>query len=180
MAGFKWSDDPVDRAVNLCDDQVMSQSCFSLRPVTNDDLPEICRIEREVHLAPWSETSLKAEIEKPYSHLLVMTDDETDSHIAGYVVFWIMLEECQILNVAVGLPYRRRGLAKQMVRQVVSLAVKKGIKKVVLDVRKSNHAALQLYQGIGFAVVHISKAFYSDGEDAYRMLLSLEDDGLQF
>jgi ribosomal-protein-alanine N-acetyltransferase len=147
---------------------------LSLRPATTEDIPNILAIENKVHVAPWNEGHFLSELTKPYSQFLVMTDDETDELITGYVVFWILFDECQILNIAVDLPYRGLGIAKQMVRKAAALAFKKGIKKVVLDVRKSNMAAVQLYQGMNFSITHIRKGFYTNGEDAYQMTLNLD------
>jgi ribosomal-protein-alanine N-acetyltransferase len=153
---------------------------FCLRPATADDLSRVLPIENKVHVSPWNEEHFQSEFTKPYSHFLLFTDDETDLEVAGYVVFWIMFDECQILNVAVDLPYRGLGLAKQMIRKAAQISLQKGIKKVVLDVRKSNLSAIQLYQGLNFTITHIRKGFYSNGEDAYQMTLLLEGDPFQF
>lgn len=153
---------------------------LSLRPATPDDLPIILEIEQKTHAAPWTQEHFQLELSKPYSHFLVMTDDETDSKIAGYIILWTLLDECQILNIVVDPPYQRKGLAKQMIRKSVQLAFQKNILKIVLDVRKSNLPAIQLYQSLHFVITHIRKGFYSNGEDAYQMTLSLKEDPFQF
>jgi [ribosomal protein S18]-alanine N-acetyltransferase len=158
----------------------MIQATSSLRPLTDDDLPAIVEIEQKVHIAPWTLEHFRAELEKPYSEVLVMTDDETDSQVAAYIVYWLMFEECQILNVAVDLPYRGLGLAKRMVRQVITLGSRKGVHRVTLDVRKSNLPAVNLYQSIGFVITRVQKGFYSNGDDAYQMALSLVDEKVDF
>lgn len=152
-------------------------SVFSFRPGTLDDLPELARIEKAVHPSPWGEEQFKAELEKPYARVLLLTDDETDSQIAGYVVFWLMFDEAQILNIAVDLPHRGMGFAKKLIRQVVADAIHKNIRKVLLDVRKGNAPAIQLYQAMRFTIGQIRKGFYSDGEDAYTMTLDLDSAG---
>ncbi len=151
----------------------MKTESFSLRPATTEDLSAILQIETQVYPNPWTEEHFRLELTKPYSHFLVFTDDETDSIVAGYLVAWVMFDECQILNIATGLNYRGLGLAKQMIQKVVSIVAKKEIKKVVLDVRKSNAAAIQLYQQMNFNITHVRKEFYSNGEDAYQMTLRL-------
>ena len=150
---------------------------LSPRPASTDDLAGLVRIEKQVHVSPWDEAHFAAEIEKSYSRVLVVTDDETDSVIAGYVVIWLMFDEAQILNIAVDLPFRGLGLARGLIRQVVSHAIKKEIRKVILDVRKSNAAAIALYQSMRFTIGQVRKGFYSDGEDAYTMVLDLDDAG---
>jgi len=151
---------------------------FSLRPATLEDLPEVTRIEALVHVAPWDEAAFVGEMQKPFAHVLVMTDDETDSVIAGYVVFWLQEHEAEILNIAVALNHRGLGLARRMILQVVSLAMKQGLGRLVLDVRKSNLAAIQLYQSLRFTITQVRKGFYSNGEDAYTMTLDLHGEGV--
>lgn len=158
----------------------MDETLFSLRPATTDDIPHLIAIEKRVHLAPWTEEHFVAELTKPYSNSYVLTDDETDSTIAGYVVCWMMFDECQILNVAVDLPFRGLGMAKLMIRKVIALAATKNSKKIILEVRKTNMPAIQLYQRLGFVISHILKGFYSNGEDAYQMTHSFKDDSIAF
>jgi ribosomal-protein-alanine N-acetyltransferase len=106
-----------------------------------------------------------------------MTDDETDTLIAGYLVCWTMFDECQILNIVVDLEYRGLGLGKFMINKIFALATKRNIRKVVLEVRKSNLSAIYLYQKMGFSITHVRKGFYSNGEDAYSMVAFLDEGG---
>ncbi len=152
----------------------------SLRPISEDDLPKVIEVENRSHLAPWSEASFRGEMEKPYAQILVLTDDETDSEIFGYIVSWSLFEECQILNVVVDLPHRGLGYAQKMIRQVVQQALRAGLKRVLLDVRKGNLPAVQLYQKLSFNVTQVRRAFYSDGEDAYLMTLDLTGPKVDF
>ncbi|MGZ3699566.1 MAG: ribosomal protein S18-alanine N-acetyltransferase [Bdellovibrionota bacterium] len=153
---------------------------MSLRPATPEDLPQVLAIETAVKAANWTEENFRAELSKPYSHFLVLTDDETDTKIAAYIVFWILFDECQILDIAVDLPFRGLGYAKKLVGQAVKEATRKGIRKVLLDVRKSNQPAIQLYQSLKFVVTHVRKNFYSDGEEAYQMALYLNEIQVEF
>jgi ribosomal-protein-alanine N-acetyltransferase len=119
---------------------------------------------------------MESELSKPYSSFLVYTDDETDTEIAGYIIFWTMFDECQILNLGVDISFRGLGIAQKLVRQAVQQAISKNIRKVLLDVRKSNQPAILLYQKVGFVIIHVRKSFYSNGEDAYQMALYLNQD----
>jgi ribosomal-protein-alanine N-acetyltransferase len=154
---------------------------LSMRPATPDDVLEILRIERAVQVAPWTDENIRGELAKPYARVLIMTDDDTDSKVAAYISYWVMFEECHILNLAVDLPFRRLGLGKMLVRTAAREAIRGNIRKLTLDVRKGNQIAVALYQELGFAITHIRKAFYSDGEDAYQMALALnEADAVDF
>lgn len=153
---------------------------YSLRKATAEDLSQVLAIENRAYSCPWSKESFLAELKKPYSHFLLMTDDETDSVVAGYVIFWMLFDECQILNLAVSLDHRGEGFANKMLRKTIDLAIKAGLKRVVLDVRKSNASAISLYQGLGFVIAHIRKGHYSNGEDAYQMVLELMGHRVEF
>ena len=149
------------------------ESNFSIRPATEDDLPAILEIENSVYPIPWTAEQFKAEIEKPFANVLVLTDDDTDQIVAGYVVFWMMFDECHILNVAVHPKWRGLGIGGKLTRIAVDFALKKELKRVFLEVRKSNEAAVKLYQKVGFFIDHIKPRFYDNGEDAYFMVMYL-------
>lgn len=156
------------------------ESPLSLRPATEDDLKQLAEIEARVHISPWTLEHFRSELTKPYSQVLLLTDDETDSEITGYIVIWFMFDECQILNVVVDVPHRGLGLGKLMIRKAISLAGNKGLRKMSLEVRKGNLPAIHLYQSTGFVISHIRKGFYANGEDAYLMTLSLDTEAIRF
>jgi ribosomal-protein-alanine N-acetyltransferase len=148
-------------------------SLQSLRPVTSEDLPNILTIEKLVYPYPWSEEHFRAEMEKPHAKFYVLTDDETDSVVSGYVVFWLAGDFGHLLNVAVHPEFRRQGLGERLVRRVIDEALREGVEKVVLEVRKGSLPAIALYQKVGFRILRIQKSFYQNGEDAYVMELPL-------
>ena len=150
---------------------------LSLRPATEDDLTAVLDIERRCYPAPcvaWTEEAFRGEIQKPFCHFLVLTDDETDSILVGYVVYWLLFDECHILNVAIHPDWRGQALGTLLVRNAINAAVKKEVKRVFLEVRKSNTGAISLYQKLGFFIDHIKTAFYENGDDCYFMVLYLE------
>ncbi len=146
---------------------------YSVRPAASDDLIKIQAIESRVHRAPWTLGHFEQEISKSFSHTWVLTDDESDEEMIGYAVFWQMDQTIELLNIAVDSAFQKQGFAKKILQKIISLGVKKQLKAVKLDVRKSNGAAIQLYQSLGFVILHMRKAFYSDGEAAYHLSLDL-------
>jgi len=81
-----------------------------------------------------------------------------------------------VTSISVLRSYRRLGLAKKlMVQSQQAMASIYKASDVSLHVRKSNRAALGLYQDtLGFTVKSIENKYYADGEDAYAMQLSLK------
>lgn len=76
-----------------------------------------------------------------------------------------------ITSIAVAREYRRLGLATRLLKQSLkTLRENYGAEYVSLHVRKSNIAALHLYQrSLDFKVLEITPSYYADGEDAYSM-----------
>src|ERR1700721_2349686 len=93
---------------------------FSFRRATQDDIQQVMVVERQSYPLPWTLSGFEAELGKPYSTFLVLTDDETDHEITGYIVYWILDTEMHILNVAVHLEWRGLGVGSQMIRHAVN------------------------------------------------------------
>ncbi|MCC7440750.1 MAG: ribosomal protein S18-alanine N-acetyltransferase [Bdellovibrionales bacterium] len=145
----------------------------SLRRATEDDLEGLAALEQRCQPAPWTREQFQAEFLKPYSQVILLTDDETDERILGYIVFWVVFDETQILNVAVEPDARGLGYGRRLVAAAVKAALRAQSKRVTLDVRVGNLGAIALYERCKFVKSHVRKAFYSDGEDGIQMDLFL-------
>lgn len=124
---------------------------------------------------PWSRTQFEAELHKSHAKFLVLTDDETDSVVVGYIVYWVQVEGASLLNVCVAPKFRGLGFGEQLVRTMIKDVVREEIPCTRLEVRASNQAAISLYQRIGFKKTHEREKFYSDGETADVMELKTSD-----
>ena len=101
--------------------------------------------------------------------MLVLTDDETDSIVVGYIVYWLQAEAISLLNVAVDPNWRGFGFGMKLMQAMIKETVQEDISKIILEVRESNSSAIALYNTIGFKVTHTRKNFYSNGETALVM-----------
>ncbi len=147
----------------------------SLRPGTEEDIPGILQIEKQSHPEPWSDSHFRQELSVPYSRILVLTDDETDSIILGYLVYWLQAEAVSLLNVTVAPACRGLGFSRILIGAMVNEAVREEIPKVILEVRESNETAIRVYERMGFKKTHERKGFYSNGETAFVMELKTSD-----
>lgn len=86
------------------------------------------------------------------------------SELAGFLYFWTVIDEFQIMDIAVTEKYRRQGVAETLLNKLISEA---SVKKfaITLDVRVHNTPALKLYEKLGFELVTVRKAYYGNGED---------------
>jgi ribosomal-protein-alanine N-acetyltransferase len=92
---------------------------------------------------------------------------------AGYVGSWLTLPNAEILNLFVSEQYRGKGLGKKLMNQVIEICKQEEIQNITLEVRKSNHYAITMYQSLGFHVATTRKNYYEDGEDALLLMLEI-------
>jgi len=81
-----------------------------------------------------------------------------------------------LLDLAVDEASRRRGVGRELVARVLGEARESGARLVLLEVRRSNAAAIALYRSAGFTENGVRRGYYSDnGEDALEMSLELSE-----
>ena len=149
-------------------------------PLAKSDIPSILEIEYDSQLEPWTEKAFLGEIGRANSRLLVArlitsASGDQSPEVAGYICFWSVSGEIQILNLAVRQTLRRRGIA----RRLIEVAIRKGLEQhaefVTLEVRKSNVAARKLYESFGFEVTGERPDYYGvQKESAVLMQLELK------
>jgi [ribosomal protein S18]-alanine N-acetyltransferase len=133
----------------------------------------IIEIENASFLSPWSKSAFRAETEKRISHLWVLSSDEA---VDGYICFWIVGNEIQILNLAVHPEKRHEGSGRLLLTRMIEKGISEGIKNAWLEVRPSNASARNLYKKLGFCEAGIRPNYYPETkEDAILMSLELPE-----
>lgn len=93
----------------------------------------------------------------------------------GFLLAWHVADEVHLINVATHPDHRRRGIARLLLGKLLEFTRRSRARLVVLEVRRSNRAAIQLYRRHGFSAMGIRRAYYADnGEDAVEMILALD------
>jgi ribosomal-protein-alanine N-acetyltransferase len=136
-----------------------------------EHLEQVLEIERASFPTPWSKRMFLDEIASPLSHHFVVTKPETgDEVVICYIIFWMLMEEVHILNIATHPACRRLGIAYALLHFALDFAYKQGGIVYLLEVRRGNQAAIDLYKKIGFSSWRIRSNYYTDtGEDALIM-----------
>jgi len=90
--------------------------------------------------------------------------------LAAYIILTHILDEGQIINIAVHPDYRRMGIANALIEKILEYSRGNGIKLLMLEVRESNAAAIKLYEKFEFREVGRRKRYYKNPiEDAILM-----------
>lgn len=133
----------------------------------NRHIKSLKRIEDACFSLPWTEKMLEAELPDE-THVFLIA--ESCGEAIGYVGMQFVLDEGYISNVAVAREYRRMGIARALIAELLSRADALGLSFVTLEVRKSNAPAIALYSSFGFVPVGERRNYYQrPREDAVLM-----------
>lgn len=142
-----------------------------LRDACATDARRLAEIDGLQNPSPWSESLFHASIAAGQCRLAV----DASGRICGFVVVQTVLDECEILGLAVEPGQQRRGIGTRLLSAALAQARAQGVRTCHLEVRASNEAAQSLYHAHGFVPNGRRKAYYGAGaarEDA--LLLRLE------
>ncbi len=143
----------------------MTKNALQIAPMTGEHLTEILAIEKSSFHDPWSSVSFLDSIGEPPASWVALDS----GRVAAYMVTLWVLDEIHLLNFAVREDLRRRGIGTYLVDFLFQKAYTRGIRAILLEVRRSNQAAIEFYQKHGFQPLYYRKAYYQDGEDAWVM-----------
>lgn len=130
-----------------------------IREMSEKDIAEIARLEKECFSEPWSENSLKDELKNVTARFFVLKKGEK---VLGYIGANNIFREVYITNVAVFENARGKGYGERLLRRLICQSKAENAVFVTLEVRKSNKKAISLYEKCGFKPVGERKNFYSN------------------
>ena len=140
---------------------------LEIRIAKEQEIEEIARLEQEIFPDPWSLTALRDTWNQKQAQILGAW---LDGQMAGYVIVYFAADESEFARIAVDEKVRRQGVAGALLDEMERVLAVKGIARLMLDVRKSNAAALRFYLSRGFKEDGVRKNFYTNPiEDAILM-----------
>ena len=146
---------------------MMPKNEITIRDMEHGMVDAVAELERLCFSSPWSSDMIIEELENSFARLFVA---EMGGKIAGYCGVQLLAGEGYITNVAVHPDWRRLGIGRMLVNRLVELAIEETAEFLTLEVRKSNEAAIGLYQSMGFEEVGVRPGYYSKPiEDALLM-----------
>lgn len=159
----------VSQAERVRSSRLAEKSPIRIRPAEEKDLSRIAVMEKLYFSLPWSEKMLRESLHQAQYTMLV-AENCADGEIAGYVILLNAAGEGNIMNIAVSDALRRQGIAGKLLTEVMHRGREEGICDYTLEVRKSNKAAVTLYEGLGFRTEGVRKDYYEQPrEDALIM-----------
>ena len=114
----------------------------------------VAELERQNFSEPWPEIAVRSELTNKLALWLVAVEDGV---VAGYVGSQTVLQEADMMNIAVADTHRRRGIARMLVEELIRQL---DAYQLTLEVRASNSPAIALYEKLGFTQVGLRKNYY--------------------
>ena len=135
-----------------------------IEKMNSSHVAQIAQLEKICFSDPWSEKSVASELDNKLAFWLVAAEGDT---VAGYIGSQTVIDETDMMNVAVHPDFRRKGIAEALVNTLVENLKKMGSRCLTLEVRASNAPAIALYEKLGFAEIGRRKNYYRNPrEDA--------------
>jgi len=143
----------------------------AIRSAALNDVPAILAIEQPAPgAAHWTS--------EQYNRLVnsgVVLVAEAAGQLCGFVCAQAVAGEWEIENVVVSAEFLRRGIANELVRELIRRAKSEPASAMLLEVRESNLPARGLYEKDGFREVGRRRVYYRDPvEDAILYALRFD------
>lgn len=132
---------------------------MTFREMLVEDLDQVMEIENDLISPPWTREGFFTFLLKEENMFFVV---EEKGQILGYCSMQTVLDEGDILNVAVTRDRQKEGIGYFLVDSMLMLAAARGIHIVHLEVRESNGSARRLYQRLGFKEDGFRKNYYTE------------------
>jgi len=133
-------------------------------PCADTDL--LARMDAAVFPEPWSAGDISALLHQGGCAALVAGDDAP----LGYLIYRVVVDEAEVIRLGVPPVARRRGVGRAMMEGLLEACRGAGVRRIFLELRASNQAALGLYHAMGFARTGVRRGYYSAPvEDAVLM-----------
>ncbi len=131
-----------------------------IRSANDNDMQVLAAIERRISPLPWTEHQFRESLD---AHVVIIM--EFNGVTAGYLVYSRTLDEVELLNLGVDLPFRRSGIGRQLLDYCINENRNFAV-RIYLEVRAGNLPAINLYTGAGFVQVGARKGYYQTARGA--------------
>lgn len=144
-----------------------------MRAMAQADVDAVLAIEQAVQAYPWTRGNFTDALDNGY---ICRVDEKESGEIRGYAILMPLIDEAELLTIGVAAAQQRQGLGRAMLGEMLEVARGKNMRRVFLEVRPSNVAAIALYRSAGFSEIGVRRGYYQNAngsEDAITMACEL-------
>lgn len=142
-----------------------------IRAMSLQDVDAVLVIEQAVQAYPWTRGNFADVLQ----HGDVCRIDEEQGEVLAYAVMRLLPDEAELLNIGVAFRQQRNGRGRAILHAMLEVAQDKNLRRIFLEVRSSNAAALALYRSTGFSRIGERRGYYqSAGGSADAITMAYE------
>lgn len=130
----------------------------------------VAEMEHQIFPDKWSERAVLDTLENEQTICLTA---EKAGRLIGYLFAYVAADEADIARVAVLKESRKQGVGSELMKELKKVGQEQELKKLLLDVRRSNTAARAFYKKLGFTEDGVRPGFYEKPEED-AVLMSCE------
>lgn len=127
-----------------------------LRPMQARDLPAVYQLEEASQRFPWPHWFFRHNLRRHASCWVL----EKNHEVIGFGIAAFEKGQAHIMNMCVDAAFRRRGLGRRILLQLLTITKKHHVPKAWLEVRTTNRPAIMLYHELGFRRKAIRRGYY--------------------
>ena len=150
----------------------MTSLPINFRAMTRNDLEQVTAIEQRSTPHPWRKNHFADSMESGYQCLVA----ELNGEVIGHAVIMIAVDQADLLIITIDQSHQGKGYGQQLLNHVMEVADNQRCHTLLLEVRRSNNKAFNLYLNMGFSEIGIRRNYYPAGdsrEDAIIMAMDL-------
>lgn len=143
------------------------------RDIRVNDLSKVVEIEQAANRFPWSYKNFEDCLMAGHHAWAIVNEQD---EIIGYTIIQVIVDELHLLNICIAPKFQGQGFGRALLNEVIELADEHSASVVLLEVRRSNHRAQQLYLQSGFNEISVRRGYYpaeNGREDAILMAMDL-------
>ena len=146
---------------------ILKEPALDIRPMQEDDLPQVIEIERQSYPHPWTQVIFGDCLQAGYSCWV----SGRRGVIEAYGILSVAVGESHVLNICVRPESRQQGIGRKLLRHLVSVARRHEAEVIFLEVRPSNTTARALYEDEGFNELGNRRDYYPAGDSREDALI---------
>lgn len=123
------------------------------------DVQEILKLDNSYNCDKYSEKQILDFFNINYYRVIVAKESDK---IIGYICFSIIFEECNLIKIVVDKDYRKMGIGKNLVNEMINTCKENNVSKIYLEVREDNISAISFYEKLGFEFENLRPNYYGD------------------
>ncbi len=139
---------------------------IQIKKMSNEDIIPSLELEQTHNIHILNNEILNSDLKMDNYYYIVAKIDEK---IIGYAGISFVLDSADLISIVIDKKYTNMGIASLMLENIYNFCMKNSIKVILLEVRKSNIPAQNLYTKHNFKQISIRKNYYDNIEDAIIM-----------